>query len=176
MRTKARALWRRWGVRVVLAVEVLASLAFGAYTAAQHVADSLTVTVRTRVVSCSGPPSCLQQTTVLFRKTFADAGTIHTVQDIINDDVPFKVPGDLEFANGICGYLTDIAYDYDLQFQWLGVTVQEARVNTWCPEWDIHTLGVPDALNRFGGIAGSVRVIARVTHMPQPPPGAYDVS
>jgi hypothetical protein len=98
------------------------------------------------------------------------------VQDIINDDVPFEAPGYLEFAYGACGHLTDIAYDSDFRFQWLGVTVQEARVTTWCPEWDIHTLGVPDAQNRFGGIAGPVRAIAHVTQMPPPPPDSYDVS
>jgi hypothetical protein len=98
------------------------------------------------------------------------------VQDIINDDVPFEAPGYLEFAYGACGHLTDIAYDSDFRLQWLGVTVQEARVTTWCPEWDIHTLGVPDAQNRFGGIAGPVRAIARVTQMPPPPPDSYDVS
>jgi hypothetical protein len=67
MRTRAGVLWRSLGVRIVLAVVVLVTLACDAYTAAQHVADSLTVTVRTRVVSCSGPPSCLQQTELLFR-------------------------------------------------------------------------------------------------------------
>jgi hypothetical protein len=76
----------------------------------------------------------------------------------------------LEFAYGMCGYLTDVAYDYDFRFQWRGVTVQEARVNTWCPDWDIHTLGVPLAQNRFGGAARVLAAIARMTRMPPPPP------
>lgn len=163
---------RRMWARVVLALMVLVSLAAGVDWGAQHVADSLTVTVQTLTVSCSGPPSCLQQSTLLFRKTFKDGTTIHGVQDIVNNEVPFETPGHFEFANGICGYLTDTAYDYDFRFQWLGVTMQEARVNTWCPEWDIRTLGIPDAMNRFGGIAGAVRAIARLTHMPPPPPDA----
>jgi hypothetical protein len=46
-------------------------------------------------------------------------------------------------------------------------------MNSWRPMWDIHTLGVPDAWNRFGGVGGALTEIARVTHMPPPLPGAY---
>jgi hypothetical protein len=89
MRTKARALSHRWGVHIVLALVVLAALACGAYTAAPHVADSLRVTVRTMPILCPAPPGC-PPIKLLFSKTFHDAYTVHTVQDIINDDVPFE--------------------------------------------------------------------------------------
>ncbi len=95
------------------------------------------------------------------------------MESILNNDVPFEAPGYTLFTNCLCNNLTTIANEYDLCFQWLGATTQEARVNTWCPEWDNHMLGVPDAMNRFGGVAGAITEMARITHMPPPPPGSY---
>jgi hypothetical protein len=177
MRQRAGVALRWTGVRVLVAVALIVTLGLSAYLGAQHVADSLTITMRTLTVSCAGPPSCLQQTTLLFSKTFNDVAVAQRVQDILNNDVPFKELGFTETHSGLCNSLTGIANDYTFTFQRWGITLQVARVNSWCPIWDIHTLGIPDAWNRVGGVEGALTEIARVTHMPPPPPppppGAY---
>jgi hypothetical protein len=76
MRQRVGAALRWMGIRVALLVALIVTLGLSANIGAQHVADSLTITVRTLTVSGSGPPSCLQQTTLLFGKTFYDGAVV----------------------------------------------------------------------------------------------------
>ena len=124
-------------------------------------------------------PECAASTLV-FDKTFHDAGIVSAVQDTVNTRVPFA---DLNFTLNARGLCTAIGFSpinfYELSFQRFVVTIQVASVNTWCPScpscpscpwWDIRTLGVP-AVGRFGGSPNVLLAIAQLTHVPPPPPG-----
>jgi hypothetical protein len=172
MKARVRRLLPRWPwARVLLAAPVVVVLFAGVMASATHVADSLTVTVWARQEGCGhgGPCSPSAPGELAFTKTFTDGAIIGAVQDIVNGVTRYD-PLYLATHNGLCNNLPgDVMYDYELRFQWRGMTTQVATTNSWCPEWDIRTLGIPDPLVRFDMSRAALGRIAWWTKMPVAP-------
>lgn len=163
-----RLLPRRPWARVLLAALVVVALFVGVMAAATHAADTLTVTVWDPSQVCGSDVECSwpQPKELAFTKTFTDAATIGAVQDIVNGVTRYD-PLYMTTHNGLCNSLPgDVMYYYEFRFQWRGVTTQDATTNSWCPEWDIRTLGVPSPLARFDMSRACLGRIAWWTKMP----------
>jgi hypothetical protein len=156
---------RRWRVRVVRSVGLLLLL-LGAYAGlhvlAEHVADSVSVSVRTSQYPFDSVSS------VVFTRTINDGQVAEQAQAAVNST---------ELINPLVGYSCPLVasiplYRYHLAFRRQGVLIEAADVDTsGCEVWSITALGMPALLQRLD--PSSYRVLStlhQLTGMPMPQP------
>lgn len=170
-----RAALKRRGVRIVSAVLLCLSLVAGVMTFAARTADSVTITVQkvdvtqcTQGVDCRPLMSDTHAGEQIFKKTYRDGKTVRQIQHMVNGTPRGETELQLSFENGLCDNLPGNAiYLYDFRFEWRGFTTQEAVVNSWCPDWHITTLDVPNLFSHLD--ASALPKIASTVDLPTNP-------
>jgi hypothetical protein len=153
---------------LLLALLVLATLSAVGGVVASHLADSLTVTVRTVEYGAGAGAPGDRGPGLVAVKAFADARIVGDVQHAINSvPVDSIIPfGDAPWCPSVLGPLR-LYYSYDFAFHWHGVPTQDATFNSYCSAWVIHTIGWPNWLVRHN-TAIPMADIVRLTGVPAP--------